>query len=320
MDKENTASIPSMQHSIIPGQNAYLLLHLFTSCDYILPHHVVIEDLADSGQSMEIYFWSKHFIDDPSKHRIVFWFNDQRRDNENATLIAEGILLLVEVFGGPAFDLRDSHVAYPFIVPKDMHMSNLDMSDDAYSVKSLFDDSMSMLTECMMGTGVYLGDRYVSVALKTLPILLQDKQVALAASFLSVAQHDFYVCRGRHKESIDEGDWKPSRLSEMAYWESAFQNAYKAVEALIGDPPKCNDKFKAKLLAEGLDPDELGGYTEKRRLADVIRNMNDIRDKRAAHGATRTRGITLCEMIEYQQCARYVVQHAIQRRYGSTLF
>ena len=48
----------------------------------------------------------------------------------------------------------------------------------------------------------------------------------------------------------------------------------------------------------------------------VIRDMNDARDKKAAHGSTPNRNITEVELLEYQNCARLIVLGAAKTEIG----
>lgn len=50
------------------------------------------------------------------------------------------------------------------------------------------------------------------------------------------------------------------------------------------------------------------------------KRLNEIRDKRVAHGSTPTRGIRLNQMVEFSQCASHVVKRAIEEAYGADLY
>jgi hypothetical protein len=73
-------------------------------------------------------------------------------------------------------------------------------------------------------------------------------------------------------------------------------------------------------MAMGIDPCEPVGYTQKEPIAKVIRDMNDLRDTRVAHGSTPNRGIPLNQMVEFTECANYVVQQALENAYGGSLY
>jgi hypothetical protein len=168
----------------------------------------------------------------------------------------------------------------------------------------------------------YIGipDDVVALAIKAVPTLLRHPQIRLATAFFSHSQHDFYVYPGQLGEAIYDGDWFPNRITELARWESAYQNSYKSVEAIIGDPPRDTQRFRARLIEVGLDPDEEVGYRKKQSIATVIREMNRIRDSRAAHGSTSSRGIHLNQMVEFQECSRYIIQAILEKYHGKQLY
>jgi len=107
---------------------------------------------------------------------------------------------------------------------------------------------------------------------------------------------------------------------DQVRFESALQNAYKSIEAIIGDPPKNDNKFFSKLRAIGLNPHEEVGYDEKTELHQVIREMNFARDKKAAHGNTKQRTIFVKELMNYQECAAFVIIEAIAYLLGKDFF
>jgi len=114
----------------------------------------------------------------------------------------------------------------------------------------------------------------------------------------------------------DEG----RRPSESAYErqrvETAFHNAFKAIEALVGGEPNNDDRrFRGRLEAVGVDPDELVGFRGQTReaLFDVLKRIRGTRDQRAAH-AGRTgarRGISYYELMEAQYGAAAALGHAV---------
>jgi hypothetical protein len=70
----------------------------------------------------------------------------------------------------------------------------------------------------------------------------------------------------------------------------------------------------------GIDPGEEVGYTAKEPISKVLRDMNQIRDSRVAHGSTPKRGLRLNQMVEFSECANYVVRQGLAHFYGGNLF
>ncbi|MGA3245436.1 MAG: hypothetical protein ABSE41_12525 [Bacteroidota bacterium] len=119
---------------------------------------------------------------------------------------------------------------------------------------------------------------------------------------------------------------QPVSRSEFVKAEAAVLNAFKAVEAIIGDPPKNEKKFRQCLIDVGLDPDELVGFvgrgpdsgTDLRvPICEKIRQMSYVRDKKAAHGrSSADRRLSYFQIMDFQECAATVVQVAIEHKLG----
>jgi hypothetical protein len=105
--------------------------------------------------------------------------------------------------------------------------------------------------------------------------------------------------------------------------EAAVWNAFKAVEAIIGDPPSDERRFRGKLTQAGIDPDEEVGYLrwghqgdpsgQREPVSARIRAMSRCRDRRAAHGSRTSpdRGITFYEIMDFQATSRFCVMTAM---------
>ena len=87
--------------------------------------------------------------------------------------------------------------------------------------------------------------------------------------------------------------------------------AFKAIEAIVGDPPKSDSRFFASLRRWGVDPAVETGIDDGRPLHKLIRAMSTARDREAAHGASPSKGIGAYELYEYQQCAGHILQSAV---------
>ena len=69
----------------------------------------------------------------------------------------------------------------------------------------------------------------------------------------------------------------------------------------------------------GLDPDFDLGEPATLPLHEIIRKMNEDRDRKVAHGSTRYRTIVLRDLLNYQVVAHLVVMSAIDRKLGGRL-
>lgn len=157
----------------------------------------------------------------------------------------------------------------------------------------------------------------IDLAWKIVPVLFQDDMLYLAVRFLKASQDDFFVYPGELDEVLYNPDLTASTGFGQVNFENALQNAFKAIEAVVGDPPKDDAKFFEKIRAIGLEPNEEVGYSRKESLHVVIRRMSDARDKKSAHGSSPNRLITIGELNEYQECASLLVWAAIENRLGA---
>jgi len=157
-------------------------------------------------------------------------------------------------------------------------------------------------------------------AWKITPILVQDKSLYRAVLFLKASQDDFFVWPGSIDEVRDNPQSTATTGFEQIRLENALQNAFKAIEAVLGDPPRDDPKFFAKMRSVGLDPHEQVGHVDKLPLHEVIRHMNAARDKKAAHGSVPHRMITAGELMEYQACARLVFWAAVGNVLGEPVY
>jgi hypothetical protein len=255
-----------------------------------------------------------------SNYHFFFTAPSNKRDDDFANDLAECILLLAEVFYGQLFTWTSTKLAFPFRSTKLRKRKGIAQKALIESVDLELEDSHLIRTENEIFSTTRIPDPVVALSWKATPILMRNPSLRLSAAFIVHSQYDFYVYPGQLQESIIEGNWSPRLSFQMARWESAYQNAYKAVEAVIGDPPKDETKFQKKLLANNINPTELVGYQAKQPISEVIRDMNRIRDTKAAHGSTPNRGINLNQMVEFQECARYVFQCALEHSYKGNLY
>jgi hypothetical protein len=156
------------------------------------------------------------------------------------------------------------------------------------------------------------------MAWKVAAVTLHNPALFDATRFLHRSHENFSVSPGGISEVMYD-DEPPMTGASQNDFEDALHSAFKAIEAVIGDPPKDDRRFFTKLAQIGVDPHEEAGYREKIPIQKIIRRMNDARDKRAAHGSTRNRSITASELLEFQACADLIVAAAIEKVRGKPL-
>ena len=140
--------------------------------------------------------------------------------------------------------------------------------------------------------------------------LFIDPQMFDAAHFYWASVREFVFSGDAVQEVIDDINVTPVSRIDLVRAENAIQNAFKAIEALIGDPPKDDRRLRNKIETTGLDPDEQVGWDvpeyglASRSVLEQVRELSRIRDKRAAHARTEgNRRITYFEMMDAQELA-----------------
>lgn len=149
---------------------------------------------------------------------------------------------------------------------------------------------------------------------RVVPAIVENKSLMDAAHFYKESIGQAWVADDDVFEIMQDNLDMPKSQTEMARVETAYQNAFKAIEAIIGEPPKDKRKLRMKLIEAGINPDEKVGYElygmkpGKERLLKKLVDMHQTRDKKAAHGKTITpRTIGYCELKDKQALAQYIL-------------
>jgi len=154
---------------------------------------------------------------------------------------------------------------------------------------------------------------------RTAAVTYQNAALFDAARFLQRSYENFYVAPGGISE-VKYDETPSSTGAAQNNREDALHSAFKAIEAVIGDPPKNDRRFFSTLAKLGIDPAEEAGYLNKTPIHKMIRRMNEARDKCSAHGSTRNRRISAAELLDFQTCANVIVTAAFEKQRGSPLW
>ena len=161
-------------------------------------------------------------------------------------------------------------------------------------------------------------DRY-EAAWRIARVTFGQESLFDATRFLKRSHDNFYVYPGQIQKVTSDLEVVPETSSQQTKFEDALQNAFKAVEAGIGDPTRDDRRFFMKLRQIGLDPQEEVGYKTRTALHRVIRDMNRARAKKSAHGNPRSRTIKAADLLNYQACSACVVMAVIEAARGSSV-
>jgi len=159
---------------------------------------------------------------------------------------------------------------------------------------------------------------------RVVPVVVQEEDVFDATSFYQASISDFCFLGDDIWEVLSDDLSAPFSSAERSRAENALLNAFKAIEAIVGDPPKDERRLRQKLREAGIDPEEPVGYQwggagpPKEPIIVKVGRMSSARDKRAAHARTGVdRTITYYELMDSQGCAQAVLSRAIEFRMAS---
>lgn len=180
------------------------------------------------------------------------------------------------------------------------------------------DEQESIDTLLAIGHTASVGDAVPEWALERVGLVMSDlAELVPALVYLFESRKEFhFVGDSITMVQNEPGAISPSPIVAIGM-ETAFHNAYKAMEALLGgEPPKNIVKLRERLESRSINPDQVAGFAGLREdmLARVIR-LQATRDKRSAH-AGRTgisaRSITYFELMDAQYAAATAIKWRIE--------
>jgi hypothetical protein len=251
--------------------------------------------------------------------KYVFRYPRYKRNDSDALITAESFLLGLSFTFGPYMEPHETEFIFRFpaeLIQGDMiYMEDLILYEESQPYPERSIEFPALALSRSFSTSSYS----MNAAWKLAPIIRRNENIRQAAKYLSESQENFYVWPGGMDSAIEQSDYVPKSSYEQAKFENALHNAFKAIEAIIGDPSKDDNKLFMKLREINLDPrEELG--LEKLPLYKIIRNMNRARDKKSAHGSISKKNISVGEMLDYQSCAHYVLYEAFEKELGGNIY
>jgi hypothetical protein len=159
-------------------------------------------------------------------------------------------------------------------------------------------------------TGVWVPDRALFTVLEHLDALVshgdgKDRGALAAVVFWRLSTEDYAFEGDDIGEVLAEPDEGPRTPFDQAQAEQCFQNAYKALEALLGgQPSKDEAKLRARLVDAGVDPNRVPRLPdETATVLQRVMRFREVRDTKAAHGgrtAATSRQLTYFDLMEAQ--------------------
>lgn len=252
--------------------------------------------------------------------RYLFRFRYYKRDDAAAIRFGESFLYALSLVGGASFMEYDDTLVLR--VPDAIVSGRNNISiDDLVALEESrpVQDKMMAYPYAALGRVGHTASYRFEAAWRIASVTFNNQPLFEATRFIKRSHDFFYIYPGQIDEVISDPEMVAVTSSDQTLFEDALQNAFKAIEAVIGDPPKDDNKFFLKLRQIGLDPNEIVGFRNNKALHQVIRDMNAARDKKAAHGSTQNRSIYVNELLEFQTCSGLVVSAAIETARGSVI-
>lgn len=243
---------------------------------------------------------------------FAFYINDGIKDDNSAQRFADAVMSALALVYGVATDDTPKAIGIPEdIIRKDSFIKTKDIVAEGIISKTYFKFWQSV------GVPSVVLDYVWRIA----PYIVENKSLMDAAHFYKESIERVWIADDDVFNIIVDNSNIPKSQTEKARVETAYQNAFKAIEAIIGEPPKDERKLRMKLIEAGINPDAKVGYDlyemkpGKETVIKKLVDMHQARDKKAAHGKTNElRNIGYCELKDKQALARYLIVSHIEAK------
>ncbi|MDQ6733706.1 MAG: hypothetical protein M3Z35_06245 [Nitrospirota bacterium] len=204
-----------------------------------------------------------HSIQDSG--RFVFWLRNNKRDDAFAQQITDAVWAILTVLHsvpGPA-----GHTPAALWLPADILRDNLFVKvvdilvvekqkppEERVTIASL-DMVKARLDTCSRFLFSVMDDMW-----RTLPGVLKNPPLFDALHFFQASLREYSFLGDSIGEVLEDKLHGPVSRFDSTRAENAIINAFKAIEAIIGDPPKDDARFETKLREAYIDPAKPFGY------------------------------------------------------------
>lgn len=114
--------------------------------------------------------------------------------------------------------------------------------------------------------------------------------------------------------ALKDRTWTAKTSDEKLKMESSVLNAFRSVEALVGEPGQA-ERLKDRMRRLGINPDALARFEDKRPIYQEISWLQELRDSTSAHGMRRRRQpLSYFEVLRAQELAKALLDFAIESR------
>lgn len=325
--KGDVVVLPLMElEAPVPDGNAvaYLLLHLGVPGNEYPPSDVHARAVAEAEKELLMKVKEMPLVGKQKGWnlvRYVFRFPYYKRRDDRAAQVAEAVLYGVCAVFPALIDVAQE--PYILRIPKPLILgrSALVEKELLQLVGSRRDkEQIEEYTPDGICISASTASQTIASAWRLAPILDRNKCLMRAVRYLCDSEREFYIYPGGVPELLADANWIPVTNPQQSLFERVLWNAYKAIEAVIGEPPQNDQKLENKLRQFGLNPNERFGHLLPISLLKMVRCAQHARDHKSAHGGNPLKHITAGELWQYQTCARHVVVSAIEKELGSPIY
>ncbi|MBN1161456.1 MAG: hypothetical protein JXA17_05880 [Dehalococcoidales bacterium] len=239
-------------------------------------------------------------------NRFIFYIKNGIKDDNFAQKFADGVMCSLAV----AYNVVKEEVPTAICISEDKIKKNRIIKlQDVIGNNGVGSELYFRATQ-----GIGVPSQVLDFVWQIIPVMIQSSSIMDAANFYRESIMQAWVPDDDVFEIVCQDSDIPFSQTQRAKIETAYQNAFKAIEAIIGEPPKDKKKIRTKLNNAGLDPDEEIGYSlygmkpGREKFIKKLMDMQKTRDKMAAHGKTTIpRTIDYCELKDKQALAQYVI-------------
>ncbi len=253
----------------------------------------------------------------PSRRHVII-FGDGEKSDDLSERIADAFLgAFLLSMGSLPHEEPFYLLKFPLNLISKRSMLNLRSIKRFHTENIRYFDLLSF--ETIMHNNLAIGENRLRNIFQLAPVLVSSEKLLLSSGFLAMSHRDF--CVPRATEILSDPDFVPPTRFEKCAFENALHNAYKSVEAIIGDPPKREKELLEKFVNAGIDPlkkmkkyDSTAGEFGDRSFYEFVREFRKFRNKYSAHGSTNreNRKITIIELWNYQTLAWNILVTALE--------
>lgn len=241
-----------------------------------------------------------------NEDRFIFYIRDAEMDDDLAQRFADAVMLSLAV----AHDIAIEEIPKAIRIPEScLKKGRIIKIKDVVGHEGI---GGQMYFDVVHAIGV--PSEVLDYVWHIVPVVLRNQSLMDAISFYRESITQAWVANDNVYDIMWENSDLPSSLVEKARVETAYHNAFKAIEAVVGEPPKDEIKLRLILIRNGVNPDKIVGYDlygmkpAKETLIKKVIDMHQARDKMAAHGKTNLpRTIGYCELKDKQALACHII-------------